>query len=69
VTEAGKVVDRREMLAPPKRLSAFFQMVNRLISDDQVLASVPPESLSSSSSMLSVFSVSPIFSCCFCRSR
>jgi hypothetical protein len=31
VSETAKVVDLREMLAPPERLTAFFHTVNRLL--------------------------------------
>lgn len=39
----AKVADLREMLVAPERLSEFFHVVNRILPDDQVVLSVPPE--------------------------
>lgn len=41
VTE--KVTELRKKIAPPKRLSDFFHMVNRILPNDQVVLSITPE--------------------------
>lgn len=43
MTSTAKLGTLHEILAPPKRLSALFHMVNRLLPEGQVVASVPPE--------------------------
>ena len=41
--EPAKAANLHEVLAPPKKLSEFFHMVNRVLPEDQVVISVPPE--------------------------
>ena len=42
MSATAKLADVHEMLAPPKQLSDFFHMVNRLLPDGQVVVAVPP---------------------------